>query len=56
MSLNIYNFHRNLDGIKKSPDWNRIYKELIKQQDLMGIFMDAMIKNTMELAELKRSK
>jgi hypothetical protein len=49
-----------MDEIKKSPNWNSIYKELIKHQDLMEIFMDAIIKLKMnfaaggkELADLK---
>jgi hypothetical protein len=54
MSLKSYNFHRNLDEIKKSPNWNSIYKELIKHQDLMEIFMDAIIKFKMNLAACEK--
>jgi hypothetical protein len=43
-----------LDEIKKSPNWNAIYMDLFKHQDLMEIFMDAIIKNTMSLAACEK--
>jgi hypothetical protein len=45
-----------LAEIKKSTNWNAIYKELFMHQDLMELFMDAMLKNTMELSVFKQQK